>query len=318
MDLDGDGHRDVISGSWPGELYIFKGKAEGGFAEKTKIQDKDGKDINVGNASALCATDWDRDGDLDLVVGCIDGWVWHIPNESGDKTLKFGAATKISAAGSEIHEHHSGPVVVDWDGNGTLDLIVGQGDGCVFFYPNSARSGAPKLAAGETLVEGKKSMPDGSTCGYRVKPTVVDWNGDGRLDLLVGDFSMGKPKTLDLTEEQKKKLADLEAELQANQEKLMPLYQEATKKVMAELGIEAEDEEAMRKAFGEMSDEQRKEYSQKIRKMIEGNEEIAALSTRMQELHKEMQPLRPSPPVQGNVWVLLRSAPEATTTVGGN
>ena len=29
MDLDGDGRTDILSGSWPGELYFFKGEGKG-------------------------------------------------------------------------------------------------------------------------------------------------------------------------------------------------------------------------------------------------------------------------------------------------
>ena len=32
MDLDGDGIGDLLTGSWPGELYFFKGKGKGEFA----------------------------------------------------------------------------------------------------------------------------------------------------------------------------------------------------------------------------------------------------------------------------------------------
>ena len=48
MDLDGDGIPDLISGSWPGELFFFRGKGKGHFDAPIKLKDKNGKTINVG------------------------------------------------------------------------------------------------------------------------------------------------------------------------------------------------------------------------------------------------------------------------------
>ena len=33
MDLDGDGRSDILSGSWPGEIYFFRRLTDGSFAE---------------------------------------------------------------------------------------------------------------------------------------------------------------------------------------------------------------------------------------------------------------------------------------------
>ena len=62
MDLDGDGIPDLISGSWPGEIFFFKGKGKGDFEAPVKIKDKKGKSINIGGGR--------RDsGDMILVAG---------------------------------------------------------------------------------------------------------------------------------------------------------------------------------------------------------------------------------------------------------
>ena len=64
MDLDGDGIGDILTGSYPGELYFFKGQGKGEFAAPVKLQ-RDGKNINLGPSSTVFATDW-RGADLDL------------------------------------------------------------------------------------------------------------------------------------------------------------------------------------------------------------------------------------------------------------
>ena len=54
MDLDGDGIGDILSGSYDGELYFFKGKGKREFAAPVKLQ-RDGQNINLGASSTVFA-----------------------------------------------------------------------------------------------------------------------------------------------------------------------------------------------------------------------------------------------------------------------
>src|SRR5262249_12967293 len=138
--------------------------------------------------------DWDGDGLLDLLVGSIEGNVFLVPNEGKPGTYAFGKPRKLEADGKPIQVAHgdSHPVAADWDGDGKLDLIVGTGAGSVLWYRNVGTAKEPKLAAAQTLVaespsaQGQRGKEAGH--GMRVKVCVTDWDGDGRLDLLVGDF----------------------------------------------------------------------------------------------------------------------------------
>jgi len=149
VDLDGDGRTDIISGSWPGEIYFFHREADGKFAAGVQLKGKDGKPLNVGSASAAFAADWRGTGKLDLIVGNVTGEVWLIPNESKDEELVFGTPRRLELGGALIKVlGDAAPVVADWDGDGKLDLIVGAGDGSVWFYRNIGDAKKPKLAAG--------------------------------------------------------------------------------------------------------------------------------------------------------------------------
>ena len=245
MDLDGDGIPDLISGSWPGEIFFFKGKGKGRFEAPVKLKDRNGKTINIGGgrrdtddeilitgdaefentdkgtvivyegerievpegkeagitgtASAVHAVDWEGDGRIDLLVGDIRGRVFLVPNEGTPTHYAFGKERQLQAGGKPLKvDGDAGPFACDWDGDGKLDLLVGSGDGSVWFYRNIGKGKEPELAEGVQLVppgeaEYGPKAPREPRRGIRAKVCAVDWDGDGRLDLLVGDYTTQKP-----------------------------------------------------------------------------------------------------------------------------
>jgi FG-GAP-like repeat len=215
VDLDGDGRTDILSGSFPGEIYFFQRQKDSKFAAGAPLKGHDGKPLNVGSASAAFAADWDQDGAIDLLVGNILGEVWLIPGAGKGKPLAFGPPRRLEAAGQPIKvSGDAAPVVADWDGDGKPDLIVGADDGSVVWYRNAGRG---KLEAARTLV-GKSPVGWGGDdkrgprdWGLRVKPCVVDWDGDGRLDLLLGDMCGGfraRPEQTDQEKAEERKAND--------------------------------------------------------------------------------------------------------------
>jgi len=194
VDLDGDGRSDLISGSWPGELYFFRRGKDGSLAAPEQLKGPDGKPLNLDNGTSVFAVDWDASGTLDLLVGNARGEVFFLPGQ-GQNQLTFGPPQPVLAAGEKlvVKSGEAAPVAADWDGDGKLDLVLGAEDGSVVWHRNLGTPKEPKLAAAKTLLGESKAGWNGDDgraageWGLRVKPCVVDWNGDGQLDLLLGD-----------------------------------------------------------------------------------------------------------------------------------
>jgi hypothetical protein len=138
--------------------------------------------------------DWDGDGDFDLLIGCNGGEVC-VRSNNGTKTEPSWSTENLAveAGGKELATSgHAMPVAADWDGDGKFDLVTGSSQGAVSWYRNIGKQGQPKFAAAEQLVGNGKLDMEGY--GQRSQVAVADWNADGRMDLLVGDYRSAAAK----------------------------------------------------------------------------------------------------------------------------
>ena len=190
-DLDGDGKAELVSGGYDGRVYRWPRAADGSFGDRQVVVTLTGTEFRDPHV-ACHAADWDGDGRTDLLLGARHGEVLLARNEGKG----FAPPVQLAADGKPLKAPaaDAGPHAADWDGDGDLDLLVGDDRGRVTLYRNDGARAAPKLAAGETLVperggrfvEGRCKTSE--LCAMRAKPWVADWDGDGRPDLLVGDF----------------------------------------------------------------------------------------------------------------------------------
>jgi hypothetical protein len=202
VDLRSTGRLDLITGSMPGRLYLFRRNADGSFASRETVQGFDGKSLDAGSMTCVFAFDWFGTGKMDLVVGTVHGAVTVCKNAGGTEP-KFGPPQPIllkDGSPLKIPTGDAAPVVADWDGDGLPDLVVGAGDGSVVWFMNVGTRTAPKFDSAKLLVPPSKAYPSGQPkpgeWGTHAKPCVVDWDGNGRLNLLVGDrnaYFEGKP-----------------------------------------------------------------------------------------------------------------------------
>ncbi len=229
VDFDGDGIPDIVSGSvtdmlplsddgllWDylGELQFLKGKGDGKYETARALLDSSREPLKIDAFATVTPVDWNNDGIWDLLVST---------RENGDPlrvylgkgNLQFETPQPVQTAGIPFTRGLGSPTklqwasiqVVDWNADGTPDLLVGNADGSVYFYPGTRDAqGVLNLGAGQTLVEPLApetdlkltgtpyAMPETPRSGFQAAVYATDWNGDGKLDLIVGDVLPLSPK----------------------------------------------------------------------------------------------------------------------------
>jgi hypothetical protein len=178
----------------------------------------------------------------------------------------------------------AGPFVADWDGDGVADLLVGAGDGSVSLYRNIGTAKVPRFAAAQTLVPaGETSFgadaPTKPRRGIRSKVCAADWNGGGRLDLLVGDFATQAPDLPEPAPEQK-------------------IKQDETRRKLTE--VQRRYSELVQKIFGPNRAKTKDENDKAQKSMAEVQKEMQALNAQLPRQYDN----------HGWVWLFLRK-PEA-------
>jgi hypothetical protein len=142
---------------------------------------------------------WDGDALPDLVIGegGYDGQVTHpgkvriYLNTGWPNWPAFDGWFYAQSDGGDLEvpaEMCQGayPRVVHWDGDGRKDLLVGLADGRVRLFLNINTDEEPIFDAGRYLLVGPGEPKEELDVGLRAAPTVVDFNQDGRKDLVVG------------------------------------------------------------------------------------------------------------------------------------
>lgn len=87
--------------------------------------------------------DLDGDGDLDMIIGIRNGKMFYYENSGGTGAMNFNIAQipLKDNDGNDIKAHDNAtPELFDLDGDGLLDLIIGQGEGGLLYYKNIGSS----------------------------------------------------------------------------------------------------------------------------------------------------------------------------------
>ncbi len=152
--MNGDGRKDILISSFSGVPQWVE-NTESGWGESTDVLDKNGDAVVI-------ADFWNHDTDE-----------WDETDRAGTK----GHCTSVAA--------------VDWDGDGDMDLLLGDYDkaGRLHVRLNEGSAKETQFATKNFPIKVGKELV--SIKGGVGAPRVVDWNGDGLFDILVGAIRGG-------------------------------------------------------------------------------------------------------------------------------
>jgi hypothetical protein len=151
--------------------------------------------------------DWDHDGRLDLLVNSIWGRVLWYRNIGEQGKPRLAAAKPINVEwpseppqpewnwwkpeGRELAtQWRTTPNAIDWTGDGLCDLVMLDHEGYPVLFERSQAGKGFALQPGQRVFDDQNGQTLRFSNGHagksgRRKWTIVDWDGDDRLDLLL-------------------------------------------------------------------------------------------------------------------------------------
>lgn len=176
VDIDCDGLLDMLIGENSGNINHYEQDAIN--STSFALVSEQFSSINVGNYATPAICDLDGDGLLDLLVGEEDGNINHYVQDNFD-SYAFSLETS-TFSGVDVGEW-SAPSITDLGGNGMLDIMIGAGDGKLIHLM--------QMVPNSTIFVLANPFFNSITVDNHAVPTFTDLEGDGRIDMLIGEYN---------------------------------------------------------------------------------------------------------------------------------
>ncbi len=193
-DWNNDNRKDLLVGDEYGYIMLFfnSGTDENPlFTSYARFQAREAtstlimKDLKVDGFSSPCVINYNNDGKKDLLVGDKFGYVYYFENIGTDEVPILQKGARIQGGSDLDVGNMANPVVIDYNKDGKKDLIIGDEYGYIRLYLNSGSDDKPIFSTGTKLLLGTGNTE--INVGYNSTPSFVDWNKNGKRDLVVGD-----------------------------------------------------------------------------------------------------------------------------------
>jgi hypothetical protein len=193
LDLNGDKIMDIVTADPAGFYRVYFGSGTPQDPKYTHCEmiplyvSREGHSSDATRIPKIALFDWNKRGLSDLTIGNYIGQVLLIPNTGSAQNPEFRQPADLSRitipTGNKLWCILPSPAVWDMNGDGSPDLLLGEGSysaNAIHILLNRSSSNVPKFD--ET---GRFYLAYGD--GREVlTPTVVDYNGDGLPDVVVG------------------------------------------------------------------------------------------------------------------------------------
>ena len=191
-DLDGDGDPDIVVGEADEDLNFVRNDAHSLLRRTGSANPLEG--LTVGSFPAPTLGDLDDDGDFDLVSGDDNGTFHYFENMGSRTSPVFLARTGFDNPFVLVDVgSYTTPVLADLDGDGDLDLVSGEGQRGVFeplnYFENT---GTPTSPAFIQRTGSANPLSGALISSVATAPALGDLDGDGDLDLLIGEKLAGQ------------------------------------------------------------------------------------------------------------------------------
>ena len=200
-DMNGDGLPDLVVSDTRGFLWIYPNSGEKGkpaFTTGTFVP------TFIGWGAKIHVCDWDGDDDNDILFGTFYGdigillnigtrtrWQFttrmgvprYVDPQFGIEDTRNRVSTILLGTKPMVLGNYISPWVHDWDGDGKQDLIMGEGT----YSANSVRLALNTGSRNKPIFTEERVFYLCYGDGFEhLTPAVLDYNGDGIPDLIVG------------------------------------------------------------------------------------------------------------------------------------
>ncbi len=173
VDIDKDNDYDIVTGATNGQVFLFINN-NGTYIQNTTMF----SGIDVGWSSIPSLADLDGDNDLDLLVGAEDGVETRYYTNDGNNVFTINTSTFSTIT----FPNYRRPTLADIDNDDDYDLIIGSLWGDIAYYRNEGDRTTAIWVRDDSMFAGIEVDQSSS-------PGFADLDGDGRKDMIIGEYN---------------------------------------------------------------------------------------------------------------------------------